>query len=301
MTGVQTCALPIFVDYAADRGITIIPGFHWGWGKEGLDISKPADRTRIATDAAEMFKRDYAGRGFRSIYFQTLTEHTTREINGETVAALAAKLVNEAAVEIWKIQPNIEIQFGLHALSIGDRYNDLKTLDDRIVIVWEDAGNLPFAYDPTALPAASWLKDISGVDATLEYAKSLASFRPGTPFAMVPKGWTKLSWSNEFENHGQFILGERSAEFIRRRRDLIQSRWDYVDRHWFEYYPLAVKFYSEILNISKSGILAAGLVEDGVIEAGVPSSVALFAEMIWNPKREPGDILRNAMSSFYRG
>ena len=49
----------------------------------------------------------------------------------------------------------MKIEWGLHASSILDNYKDLESLDPPIVIVWEDAGVIPYSYDPTTANSES--------------------------------------------------------------------------------------------------------------------------------------------------
>ncbi len=41
--------------------------------------------------------------------------------------------------------------------------------------------------------------------------------------------------------------------------------------------------------------MAAGLVEDGLFEEKIQTSVALFAEMLWNPEQSDEELLRHAL------
>ena len=294
---------PAIVSYAHDRGIRVIMGFHWGWGRNDLDIANPDHARMMRGEIAEQYRRDYLPLGIDGIYFQTLTEHDNTRVGARSLAAVAADWVNAIAAGLYEINPDLYIQFGLHATSIRENYPDLSLLDPRISIVWEDAGALPYGYNPneTSYDAASgragpW----SGTEPTIEYSKKLASFRPGTEFAMVPKGWTCLRWREEFEHHGPFILGERQPAWIRRRLEERQPRWDFVNTQWIKHYPLAMRFYREILACKPARMLVAGLVEDGMFEAAIQPGVALFAHTIWNPAKSAEDILDLATSPYYR-
>ena len=234
------------------------------------------------------------------IYFQTLTEHSQTVINGKTVAMWACELVNEVASALYAEEPNLYIQFGLHATSIRDHYSDLKSLDPRITIVWEDAGSIPYASDPVTESSGSMLDSAASPERTIDYSKRLATFRGKTELAMVAKGWTTLRWADDFEHHGPFILGERDADFIRRRGAERQPRWDKVNALWLRNYPYAARFYREILALSPAKMTVIGLVEDGILEETIPISVALFAETLWNPERDPDEALQLALSPYYR-
>jgi hypothetical protein len=293
------------IDYAHARGVQMVLGFHWGWGIPDLDPTSPADQARIKAEVVRQYREEYRELGMDGIYFHTFTEQLNTHIKGQSIAALACAWVNDIAGELLALNPALRIQFGLHAPSIGPNYGDLKTLDPRVTIVWEDAGVLPYAYDPvlrynSALPAHSMPAGLDTYEATLAYSKQLATFRGRTEFAMVPKGFICLRWDTEFEHHGPFLLGERNRSYIRNRLKEKQARWDLVNAAWRELFPYAARFYREILACSPAAMTVTGLIEDGILEAAIPPSVALFAATLWNPQRSDAELLQAADSSYYR-
>jgi len=281
--------LPEVCDYAHQRGIKIIAGFNWGWGYK-RDISSAEGRAFIKKLALDAYREEYLSAPLDGIYFQTETEHKNKVLNGRSVAAWCCDMVNEIAREFYKINPKLSIQFGLHATSIRENYRDLAKLDRRIIITWEDAGALPFAYKPNPHYEDGYKK-------TLAYSKQLAAFRPGTPFALVPKGWMCLRWGDEFAKHGPLLLGERAPEYLRERLAARQGEWDATNSGWFRHYPLAARFYREASKINPN-IWATGLVEDGMFEARIQPSVSLFAETVWNPHQSDAEILARAMRPY---
>ena len=286
------------IDYAHTRGVDVILGFHWGWGLS-LDLANAADRETIRGEVLRTYRENYRGLGMDGIYFQTLTEHSHTEMGGRSVAALVCELVNEVAGALLALDPDLYIQFGLHATSIRDRWAELAALDPRVSIVWEDAGVIPYAYDPvTAGYSLAW-DAVATPEGTIEYSRKLATLRPGCEFGMVPKGWICLRWAEEFEHHGPFILGERDPSFIRRRLADRQPRWDAVNALWLRNYRHAVRFYREMLDVA-SKMTVAGLVEDGMFEDAIQPSVALFAQTLWDPTRDEDEILQLSLSPYYR-
>jgi len=285
------------IAYAHARGIKIILGFPWGWGQEH-DLTKAEDRRKIKELVFREYETNYAHLDMDGIYFQTLTEHTQTEAGGKSLAAIVCEMVNEIGPELLAKYPGLNLQFGLHATSIRERYTDLAGLDPRITIVWEDVGALPFSYSPETVYAIA-PEGMRTFEETLEYSLKLASFRKNSEFAMVPKGWACIDWPDEFEHHEQFLLGECDPQFIADRLMARQPHWDRVNALWLRNYPLAVRFYREILKCNPTSITVTGLVEDGLFEERIQSSVALFAETIWNPERDPGDILELALSPAY--
>jgi len=290
------------IEYAHSRGVRIVFGFHWGWGLADADLSNPAHRRQIREHVVRNYRENYQGLGLDGIYFQTLTEHSHVEAGGRSTAELACLLVNEIAAELYEAEPSLYVQFGLHATSIRDRFVDLQPLDRRIVIAWEDAGVLPYCYTPGigAMPDSASHEWLATPESTVEYSRRLATFREGTEFAMCAKGWTCLRWTDEFEHHGPFLLGERDAGFVRRRLNERRARWDRVNSLWFQHYPLAAHFYREILACEPARTTVLGLIEDGLFEEEIQPSVALFAETLWNPQRPDRKILEPALSPYYR-
>ncbi|MFI5384922.1 MAG: hypothetical protein ACHQ50_02270 [Fimbriimonadales bacterium] len=279
------------VEYAHSRGIRVILGFQWGYDIAGLDPTSPEHRRKMRDEVLATFKQEYRDLGMDGIYFQTFTENSNLTIKGKSTAEWACLWVNEISSAIFKIAPKIRIEFGLHATSIRDRYVDLKPLDPRIVITWEDAGTLPYTYDPVT-------PDLASFDATVEYSKKLAIFRSNPEFSMVAKGWIQLPWRTS-EHHPPYILGERDPEWIRQRLAQRQDRWDFVNPLWMKNYPLAAKFYRAVLAVHPSVCSVTGLIDDGEFEERIQPSVALFAQTLWNPSLPDSEILKRALSPYY--
>jgi hypothetical protein len=289
------------IDYAHSRGVRVILGFQWGWGLPGLSLHNPADRRKIQDSVLANYRGNYRNLHADGIYFQTLTEHHVTQEGGQSTAEAACKLVNEISRELLAEQGDLYIQFGLHATSIRDHYADLADLDERVVIVWEDAGAIPFSYNPLAkIPAGADSSSLPTTpEATIAYARKLATFRKGTEFAMVPKGWTNLRWQDEFEHHGPFVLGERDAQFVRTRMRRRRRRWDQANALWLLNYGLAMRFYREVLACGPAKMTVTGLIEDGCFEESIQPGAAIFGETIWDPCRDEQELLRLAASPYY--
>lgn len=292
------------IDYAYSRGVRIVFGFHWGWGIDDFNPNDPDQRRAMKNEIVRNYRENYAHLGLDGIYFQTFTEVFKTHIGDKSIAALACEWVNDVARTILDQQPDLQIQFGLHAISIRENYTDLAELDPRVTITWEDAGCVPYSYDPTTDYNYGVFTVPDGADPaemTIEYSRKLATFRPGTGFAMVPKGFAWLRWQTEFEHHGPFILGERDPEFIKRRLAERQPFWDRANALWIENYPLAQRFYRAILDCNPPSFTATALIEDGMFEERIQPSVAILAETLWNPRRDEKEILRLALSPHYGG
>ena len=290
-----------FIEYAHSRGIKVILGYSWGYALAKLDPTNPQHLKLIKGEVLKNYEDHYKNLEMDGVYFQNFTEQGNTMIGDKSIAALACEWVNDMARDLLEKHPALRLEWGLHASSIQENFRDLKSLDPRVVIVWEDAGGMPYSYDPEAPAAAVKVaQDTKVRDATIEYSKKLATFRPGSEFAMCSKGWIQLRWPTESEPHGAFLLGERTHEFIANRLRERQPRWDYVNAKWIENYPVAMRFYRELRKTTSAPMIVVGLVDDGMFEEQVQPSVSLLGEMLWNPNRSEKDVLDAALSPYYR-
>jgi hypothetical protein len=259
-----------------------------------VDLSNAEDRRSIQESVLATYRSQYAHIPHDGIYFQTLTEHKELELAGRSTGSRVVELVNATAAKLLAEFPELSIQCGLHATSIGDHFEDLADLDFRVTIVWEDCcGQVPYSYYP-----AQQVEVTADFETMLAYSRKLATLRPSTEFALVPKGWSCIRWQADFENHGSFILGEQSVLRSREHLVLRQNEWDRINAHWYENYPLAALFYREVLAVN-AGITISALVEDGAFEEAIQPSVALLAETLWNPFQRDAEILCRAMRPWY--
>jgi hypothetical protein len=291
---------PKIIDYAHSRGIKVVLGFAWGWGIDNLDPNSIEDRQLIKDDVLCRVAKSYQHLGMDAIYFQTFTETLKKEIGGSPIAVLARDWVNDIAGALLSRYPELHVEWGLHATSILENYKYLESLDPRVVIVWEDAGVIPYTYDPLPTIATKGFPSaLNSVNATIDYSKKLATFRAKSEFAMVAKGWTTLRWGTEFEHPGPYIMGERATSFIRNRLREREPRWDYVNRLWLVNYPDALRFFRDVRDCSSTEMTVLALIDDGLFEEKIQLSAALFAEMVWNPHRSDNDVVELAMNPYY--
>jgi len=295
------------IEYAHSRGIKVFLAFAWGWGVPNLDPTSKEHQRIIKEDVLANYEANYSHLGLDGIYFQSFTEHSNTRIGGKTTAALVCEWVNDIAATLLERHPALRIEFGVHATSIVDNYTDFKSLDQRLPIMWEDAGTMPYgrstssgSFPQVEAPEGRGPSSLSTLEGTTEYSKTLATFRPDNrEFAMIAKGFMLLRWSTEFEHHGPFILGEHHPDFIRERLRERQPRWDYGNTRWAKEYPHAMRFYQELRKVCTGPMTVVALVEDGMFEEKIQLSVALFGEMLWDPNRDERELLARAMSSYY--
>jgi hypothetical protein len=288
------------IDYAHSRGIQVVLGFSWGYDLSTLDPTSSADRDVMKEDVLCQIAQYYQHLGMDALYFQNFTETKNQAIGGRPIAELACDWVNDIAGTILGRYPGLKLEWGLHASSILDHYKYLQNLDPRVVIVWEDAGVIPYSYDPQTTDSTGDIPAMLNSPAeTTAYSRKLATFRDRSEFSMVAKGWIQMRWRTESEHHGPFIMGERAQSFIQNRCRERQPRWDFVNSLWLQNYPEAQRFFAEIRDSTATTMSVLGLVEDGLFEEKIQPSIALFAEMIWNPHRDLKDTLRQANNPYY--
>jgi len=290
------------IQYAHSRGVKIVLGFPYGWGNKEIDLANKQDQERVKIETLDDFHRNYLDLGMDGIYIQTLTERTDMEIGGKSIAGLACDWVNGLAELLYNECPNLYFQWGIHAPSILGNYREFERLDPRVVLVWEDAGVIPYSYNPVTtyndnLPPHAKAAVLGSVESTAEYSIKLASSRGKMEFGMVAKGFIWLPWESEFEHHGPFILGERSSDFVRSRFELRKKRWEMVNALWARNYPAAASFYRRILDCNPSRMTVSALIEDGMFEESIQSSVALFANTLWNPRVDDIELQARAVAS----
>ena len=291
-----------FIDYAHSRGIDVVMGFDWGWAVADASITTDEGRAKIKRMILDNFEKNYSKLDLDAIYFQTQTEHFRTGEEGESLAGHLTKFVNDVSSDLLENYPELEIHFGLHATSIQDNYKELDGLLEEVVIVWEDAGVIPYFYSPTPeFTEEHWKQskiDIDNSEGTIAYSKKLATFRPGTAFGMVAKGWANLNWG-DFSGHKSFLIGEYSRDYVHKKHVSRDIRWNRINNLWNKNYKYALNFYREMLPICKDGMIVQALVEDGVFEEAIEPAVSLFGVMVWDPSVEENTMMDYATSLYY--
>lgn len=273
------------IEYAHSRNVRVIWGFSWLWDTDcsRFDLNSVLDRSEEIFDR---FEDEFGGLAIDGIYFQTFTELDYDSIGGVLIADAATRFVNNTAKLFYAKYPDLEIQFGLHANSVKNRFDLIKNVDSRIKIVWENLGSFPFSYIPN---------DTKDFDETMEFVRALATLRGEKElFGVVTKGLVKLDWSAFKHSDGAHCIGvssERMKEDRVRRRAQI---WRYIQSGWL---ANADKAYDavRIIRKTKRGELSVfALVEDGMFEENIMYPVALYSEMLWDCDAELNDIIKNA-------
>ncbi|MBQ2742964.1 MAG: hypothetical protein IJF32_09175 [Oscillospiraceae bacterium] len=267
------------VSCAHSFGIKVIWGFAWGWGTDCTDILEKLSENslkKIKEDVVSSFKNEYSKTDCDGIYFQSFTELHTDTVGGKCVAETVVNLVNETAAELFKLSPDLHIQFGLHATSVKNNLDYISKVDERIHIIWEDCGSFPYNY---------YADEVSDFENTFKLTEKLITLRgKSEKFGAVFKGMPKLDWTRFEHFTTSYILGERTNAFIRNRLTEKQKIWKKLQSDWLRNGDCIRKVVELIAKNNEDAILQA-LVEDSMFEKKIMFPAALYAELLWNPFR----------------
>lgn len=276
------------VRYAHEFGIEVIWGFSWGWNQPQYMVRFLEEFDDQAMETMkqyvlETYRKDYAHIAGDGIYFQSFTELFMEEVGGKCIAQLVVDLVNSVGGALLDENPGLELQFGLHAISVKTKCEIIAKTDKRIRIVWEDCGSFPFDY------RADTVKDF---DATLEFTKSLLQLRGEEErFGCVLKGMTKLDWFHFSHFVGRYVMGERTEAYMTNRRTEKQHLWKLIQAGWMRNGHYAKNTISAIADGNSNAVVQA-LVEDGMLERDIMLPVAMYAQMLWEPERNFDELLQ---------
>ncbi len=261
------------IAYAHSCAVKVIWGFAWGWdnGCQNLSLKTLSSQTQKIFDK---FQNEFAGLPIDGIYFQSITEVDTEKIDGVSVADAVTEFVNRTADLFFTNDPNLELQFGLHATSVKNRLDMINRVDPRIRIVWEDCGAFPFSYIP---------ENIHNFAETKAFTESIVNLRGvNDKFGVVTKAFTTLDWSRFRHLDGPIYLGT-SSEFIQADRILRKAKdWRYFQAYWMRNGAKALEMVKTMADAKNGELVVTALVEDGMFEKNIMYPVALYAEMLWD-------------------
>lgn len=266
------------VAYAHKKGIKVIWGFSWGWGTNCMEADVE-NLDAISDEVVEKYERDYANLNGDGIYFQTFTETENDTINGKVIAEAAVSLVNKTADRLLKKYPDLKIQFGLHAMSVKNKTEYIKNVDERVLILWEDCGVFPFSNMPF---------ETEGFEETMEFAEKIKNLR-NAGFGELYKGMSRIDWGAFEHQPGPYVIGEYDKNFVDEKTKEKHKIWKYIQAYWIS----NAKYVKEKVEKLDSDTLVAALVEDGLFDKKVWYPVALYAEILWNPKKDIDEILKD--------
>ncbi len=277
------------IDYAHSYGISVNLGYSWGWGAHQC-----ADTTTIDDDALcklkdeviRKYDTEYAPTNCDGIYFQSFTEQDRDRIGGRLIAEAVTTLVNMTAKEMWKRNPNLKLQFGLHASSVRTHLDEIAKVDPRIEILWEDCGEFPYGYDP-------YVKDEKAYTETLEFTKKLLQLRGGAGVGLVFKGVMMLDWTKFIHQHGPYVMGENHRDIAAHDRQIRAKGWQLLSVDWMQNGDRVAQML-RFIDENKLGEVNMCLA--GTFDGGIYLPMALCAQMYQNCREDYPEILRKVTS-----
>lgn len=251
-------------------GISVVWGFSWGWNNIPAEDIGSGSLNRIKENALKTFFEQYRGIASDGIYFQSFTELADREINGVCIARAVTELVNSVCAELYKTEPELNIEFGLHAQSVRNDLDMISETDRRVKIIWEDLGAFPFSYSAD---------DIKDFEAAYELAERVMRLRGGDEkCGFVTKGMTQLDWSAFRHAREPAVIGESGRDFILERQAEKNAVWERQTNGWRENRRYAEKMFGLFRN-SENVVSVQSLIEDGMFENEIKEPAVVFSEL----------------------
>lgn len=281
------------VAYAHRNGVKVIWGFSCGWGDNvEVDPLDEGSMRKWCGSVLENYEKNYLPLGGDGLYFQAFTERNETTLNGVSISALITRWINAVSACLHEKHPDLYVQFGIHATSIKDNLDELRSLSDEATPVWEDCGGFPYHYDPR----------IGNIPETLEYHRKLVALAgKNSRFGAVFKGFTVLNWK-QFEHYrGRTVIGESDEAF---RRDLLKEKtfyWKFCEPYWINNASTLRECCRVVADANFADSTVLALIEDGVFEEAVPTSVGVFSEIIWNSCADPERLIERICHSEHYG
>ncbi len=259
-----------FTEYAHSFGLSVIWGFAWGWFPDckKADLSKLGE---LKEAVLRTYETVYKGKG-DGIYFQSFTELSQATLQGRLIADVVTEFVNDTAGELLKREPNLLIQFGLHANSVKNHTEYLAKIDPRVQIIWENCGVFPYSHEFT--------DDEAERRETEDFTRLVISQRPGTDVGMVFKGMLKQDWPHFEHQAGPFIMGDSSDAVIHHDMDIFTPLWRFLQSEWLTKGDFAHRLAGIVLEAATANVnfcVAAHIAD----EPWYP--LALCGEIFWDP------------------
>lgn len=261
------------LEEAHRNGIKVIWGFSWGWDTDCCRVLTDFGREKVSAiknSVLKTFAAQYSEIAADGIYFQTFTELSNREINGVKIADAAVALVNETAGELLLQNPELNIEFGLHASGVTEDLDIIAKTDKRVRIVWEDLGAFPFAYKPT---------DTAHFRETLLLTQKVLQLRGSDEkCGFIIKGMTTLDWPSFVHAEQPLVIGESSRAFIEKRQREKDALWEELAEGWRSSLVYAQKTF-DLLKSYGNDISVQALIEDGMFENEIKEPPKLFSQL----------------------
>lgn len=282
------------VNYAHELGIKLIWGFAWGWGVDCNTSAQLDDASlkHLKDQIIAKYEREYAHSNCDGIYFQSFTELHTTHIGEKLIAETVVDLVNDTAGALLDKYPDLHIQFGLHAWSVKEHTQYIAKVDPRVYIVWENCGAFPFEGEFAEVGDERNAGDLTE---TRKFVEKIAVLRgKDDRFGAVLKGMTALDWSTFIHQQPALIIGKRSRRFMAERTRERNRLWQFRQTNWIRHVEYVRLIVQSMLK-DKDYMNIQGLVEDGMFETEISLPVAIYAETLWDCRKDGMETVQQVM------
>ena len=279
------------MDYAHSYGIRVILGYAWGWKPNCRGIQELTDETlaQIKQCIIDAYRSVYHPLRCDGIYFQSFTEMKRDSIGERNVAETVVKLVNEAAEEIWKINPELKLIFGLHATSVREQLDEIAKVDKRIEILWEDCGEFPYHYRP-------YVRDREKFENNFEFIEKLLNLRDGVGVGLVFKGMMVMDWKKFVPQAGHYVMGNNSQKIREHDKGIRRTSWRLFSAAWMESCPDALRMM-QFINEHQKGDVVMNIAVNG--DGGAFLPMALCGELFRKAPDSAYGLLRKVAARDY--
>jgi len=276
-------------DYAKRRGVDLVWGYNLAY-ENPVCPSDTLERRRWQEYVVRTYERDYAPIGATTVYFQAFTETGDKQrfcrfgdqcpngCKGKSGGQLLVEWMNPMIEALLARHPNVHVVCGVHASALHTDYRDVAGLDPRASLMWEDAGDFPFAYDPEKVHTTTFAQ-------TLDLTHQLAELRgPAAEAAFVFKGMSASYGGLDAMLEPDPVLERLAAER--------EPAWRKSERGWRAHLDSELEAARIVAAHAPGRTTLVGLAEDGLWEERAWFPVVAFAESAWNPARTAGDLTR---------
>lgn len=273
-------------------GVKILFGYAWGWllHCNEADLS-PKGLKALSDHCVDVYRKEYMPLGADGIYFQSFTELNAEYIGDKLIAEVVTEFVNDTAQKLFDLQPDLRIQFGLHATSVKNRLGQLAGVDKRVEIVWENCGAFPFH---------TWAHVEEGQEDMLALVEKTATLRGKDDYyGVVLKGIHQLDWTLFEHQKATFPIGADSEKFLQKRLNRKRPLWKFSQAYWLKNHELAHRCIRLMNTIRGKELTVEMLVEDSQFERAIRLPVALCAEMLWDGNTPSSEILERVALNPY--
>lgn len=277
------------VAYAHSYGMEVIWGYAWGWGFNCLDTNMDS-LDELKQQIIDEFNRTYKNVSGDGIYFQSFTETDATHINGVRISEAVTELVNQVSGVLLEENPDMRIQFGLHASSVKDNLFDISKVDNRVEIVWEDCGGFPYK----GFPEFNTFHSLDEYKAQYPFVDEIIDLRESGDLGIVYKCMLTMDWSRNRVTHqvGPYVMGNVSNDIQRTDENLISKTWRFFTAEWMEdgkYVHALTQHIKEKTDGNVNMCMA------GMFSGGIWFPTALCAQLYWNSSESYEDIRKKVL------